>query len=81
MSGPNLPRQGTKQALLVSMLQRAKGASVGEISNATGWQANSVHSALSTFRKLGWIIVVDAVGAKNRYRLARSEAGTDKALI
>ena len=51
MSGPNLPRPETKQALLVSMLQSAKGASVRELSNATGWQAHSVRGFLSIQRR------------------------------
>lgn len=48
-AGPKLVsiRQGTKQALLIEMLQRPEGASIAEIVAATGWQAHSARGAIS----------------------------------
>ena len=47
--GPKLAsiRQGTKQALLIEMLQRPEGASIAEIVAATGWQAHSARGLIS----------------------------------
>ena len=40
-------RQGTKQALLIEMLQRPEGASIGEIVKATSWQVHTARGAIS----------------------------------
>ncbi|MEN8980993.1 MAG: DUF3489 domain-containing protein [Planktotalea arctica] len=40
-------RQGTKQALLIDMLQRPEGASITEIVEATSWQAHTARGAIS----------------------------------
>ena len=45
--GKNPARQGTKQALLIDLLARKTGATIGEIVDATGWQAHSVRGAIS----------------------------------
>jgi hypothetical protein len=37
----------TKQNIVLAMLRRAKGASVAEIMDATGWQAHSVRGFLA----------------------------------
>lgn len=60
---PERARAGTKQAVLVGMLSRDGGASIREIVEATGWQANTVHSALTTLRKGGRQISVEQMGA------------------
>ena len=69
-------RPGTKQALLVDLLQRDGGATVDEIGQATGWQAHSVRGAISGTlkRKLGLTIASETVDGRGRvYRIA---AGT-----
>src|SRR5262245_60736304 len=40
-------RPGTKQALLLDLLQRKHGASIAEVVKATGWQPHSVRGAVS----------------------------------
>ena len=47
--GPKLVaiRQGTKQALLIDMLQRPEGASITEIVEATSWQPHTARGAIS----------------------------------
>ena len=47
--GPKLAsiRKGTKQALLIEMLQRPEGASIAEIVAATSWQAHTARGAIS----------------------------------
>ena len=52
-------RQGTKQAMLIDMLQRPEGASITEIVEATSWQAHTARGAISGAlkKKLGLEIV------------------------
>ena len=46
-------RSGTKQALLLTLLTRANGAPMSEMTKATGWQSHSVRAALTGLRKRG----------------------------
>lgn len=63
------PREGTKQALFVSMLSRVSGATIQELVEETGWKANTVHAALSTLRTSGRQIAVEHAGGIRRYRI------------
>jgi hypothetical protein len=66
-------RTGTKQALLITMLRRAEGATMPEIIAATGWQAHSVRGAMSGAlgKKLGLVFVSARDDARGRvYRIA-----------
>jgi len=66
-------RQGTKQALLIDLIGRKTGATIGEIVEATGWQAHSVRGAISGTlkKKLGLAVVSETVQDRGRvYRLA-----------
>ena len=51
-------RSGTKQAQIIALLERPEGASVGEIVDATGWQAHSARGMISGAlkKKLGLAI-------------------------
>lgn len=44
---PPMPRAGTKLAILVSLLEREGGATIEEMSAATGWKAHSVRGVMS----------------------------------
>ncbi len=46
-------RPGTKQALLLTLLTRANGAAMSEMTKATGWQSHSVRAAITGLRKRG----------------------------
>lgn len=66
-------RQGTKQALLIDLIGRKTGATIGEIVEATGWQAHSVRGAISGTlkKKLGLAVASETVEGRGRvYRLA-----------
>lgn len=65
------PRAGTKQSLLIEMLRRAEGATMDEITNATGWQAHTARGAMSGAlgKKLG--LVVTSAKEENRGRVYR----------
>jgi hypothetical protein len=72
---PKLPtqREGTKQALLIAMLRAPTGATMGEITSATGWQAHTARGAMSGAlgRKLG--LVVTSAKEAERGRVYRIE--------
>lgn len=66
-------RPGTKQALLVDLLQRKEGATIAEAVKATGWQPHSVRGAISGTlkKKLGLAVASDKVAGRGRvYRIA-----------
>ncbi len=68
-------RPGTKQALLIDLLTRKKGATIEEIVEATGWQPHSVRGAISGAlkKKLGLAVTSEKVGGRGRvYRIAGS---------
>ena len=43
----------TKAGTILDMLQRPTGASIAELTKATGWQPHSVRAALTGLRKKG----------------------------
>ncbi len=68
-------RPGTKQALLIDLLKRKKGATMEEIVEAIGWQAHSVRGAISGAlkKRLGLAVTSEKVQARGRvYRIVGS---------
>jgi hypothetical protein len=68
------PRGNTKQAEMIALLQRAKGATLDELVAATGWQAHTVRGAMSGAlkKKLGLTIASEKVDNRGRvYRIGR----------
>ena len=71
-TSPPAVRPGTKQALLIDLLKRKKGATSEEIVEATGWQPHSVRGAISGAlkKKLGLAVTSEKVRARGRvYRI------------
>ncbi len=71
-TSPSAIRPGTKQALLVELLSRRKGATVTDLQKATGWQPHSVRGAISGAlkKKLGLTVTSENVGKRGRvYRI------------
>ena len=65
-------RENSKQAAIIKMLQRAKGATISQICEATGWQAHTVRGAFAGAlkKKLGLNIVSEkAEGRERVYRI------------
>jgi len=70
-------RQGTKQALLIDLLKRKKGATIEEIVEATGWQPHSVRGAISGTlkKKLGFAVTSEKPGdGPRRYRIVAPQS-------
>ncbi len=66
------PRAGTKQAALIAMLRAPEGATIEEITAATGWQAHTVRGAMvgALKKKLGLDVTSEKVEGRGRvYRI------------
>ena len=70
---PPTQRAGTKQAMLIAILQAQTGATMEEIVAATGWQAHSARGAISGAlgKKLG--LIVTSAKEADRGRVYRIE--------
>jgi hypothetical protein len=69
------PREGTKHAIMIAMLQRKNGATITEIVEATGWQPHTVRGAFAGAlkKKLGLNIISEKVDRRGRvYLIDRS---------
>ena len=71
-------RAGTKQAQIISMLQRPEGATVAEIADATGWLAHTVRGSISGAlkKKLGLPITAEKVEGRGTVYLLDAGART-----
>lgn len=67
--------KGTKQALLVGLLKRKTGATIDEVTNATGWQAHSVRGAISGTLKKKLGLTVESKVVVGRGRVYQIPAG------
>jgi hypothetical protein len=54
------PRAGTKQALMIGLLERPEGATVQQIAAATGWQHHTIRGAISGALKKKLGLTVEA---------------------
>ena len=71
-AGTTSVRPGTKLAIMISLLIRKSGATIVQLTDATGWQAHSVRGAISGTlkKKHGMIISSEAVSGRGRvYRI------------
>ncbi len=67
------PRQGTKEELVIGLLQRAEGATLAQIVEATGWQPHTVRGAFAGAlkKKRGLAVTSNKEsGAERVYRIA-----------
>ncbi len=71
-AGPSRP--GSKEALLIALLRRDNGATLGELVAATGWQTHSVRGAIAgrIKRRLGLAIRSEKTEAGRRYRIVEA---------
>ena len=70
------PRAGTKQAMLIALLQAPDGATMGEIVVATGWLAHTARGAMSGAlgKKLGLVVTSAKEEDRGRvYRIGRND--------
>jgi hypothetical protein len=65
------PREGTKLAQVIALLERAEGAGISELMSATGWLAHTTRAALTGLRKRGYTVELEkGTGTQeSRYRI------------
>ena len=71
---PPTTRAGTKQAMLIALLQAPEGATMEAIIAAMGWQAHTVRGAMSGAlgKKLGLIVISAKEEGRGRvYRISQ----------
>ena len=70
---PRKPRTNTKQAQMIAMLHRTKGATIEEMATELGWQHHTIRGAMAGAlkKKLGLDITSEKVERRGRvYRIA-----------
>lgn len=74
------PRAGTKQAMLIEMLQAPEGVTMEEITAATGWQVHTARGAMSGAlgKKLGLVVISAKEEGRGRvYRIIKKDRQPD----
>ena len=67
---PPLPRPGSKQALIISLLSKGSGATISSLIEATGWLPHTTRAALTGLRKRGFKVERSSDGAQGSlYRI------------
>jgi Protein of unknown function (DUF3489) len=65
------PRDGSKLALVIEHLQRADGATIADLTQATGWLPHTTRAALTGLRKRGYAVIRERIGAGDSvYRIS-----------
>ena len=72
------PREGSKLALVIEHLRRADGATIVDLTQATGLLPHTTRAALTGLRKRGYAVIRERIGAGDSvYRV--SDAPADRA--
>ena len=77
VQAPRAKREGTKQAVLIELLTRAEGATLPQMTEATGWQVHTVRGAMAGAlkKKLGLEITSEKqTGTDRIYRITNQAA-------
>jgi hypothetical protein len=67
-------KRGSKSEKVIALLKRDLGASLPEITKATGWLPHSARAVLTGFRKKGFAIDKAKVDGLTRYRITAEPA-------
>ena len=66
-----VPRDGSKLALVIEHLQRADGATINDLTQATGWLPHTTRAALTGLRQRGYAVIRERIGAGDSvYRIS-----------
>jgi uncharacterized protein DUF3489 len=69
------PRDGTKLAQVIELLRRADGATIVDLTQATGWLPHTMRAALTGLRKRGYAVIRERIGARDSvYRISDAPA-------
>jgi hypothetical protein len=80
---PSAPRDGTKLAQVIELLQRDDGATIDDLTAATGWLAHTTRAALTGLRKRGYAVAIDRSDKERGsiYRINSDPTLEDKATV
>ena len=59
----------SKKARLEGLLSRPRGATIGQLQSALGWQPHTIRAAISRLRKDGTEVILDRSGRTPAYRI------------
>ena len=62
----------SKRARLEGLLNRTRGATIGQLQRALGWQPHTIRAAISRLRKSGAEVSLDRNGKTPSYRIIRA---------
>jgi hypothetical protein len=69
------PQESSKLALVIEHLQRADGATIVDLSHASGWLPHTTRAALTGLRKRGYAVIRERIGAGDSvYRISDAPA-------
>jgi len=71
---PAFTPNASKTKMVVDLLSREQGATIGELIAATGWLPHTTRAALTGLRKKGYVIVKDKRDDATCYSIAANEA-------
>jgi hypothetical protein len=72
------PRAGGKLAWAIGLMQRSDGATISNLTEATGWLPHTVRAALTGLRKRGYAVVRERVDTKDSVYRISSRSTDDK---
>ena len=76
------PRAGSKLARVIDLLQRLDGATIPNLTEATGWLPHTTRAALTGLRKRGYAVVRARVGGGDSiYRIASADADGERFVV
>jgi hypothetical protein len=70
---PPQPQRRTKQALLLELIGREGGATLEELTSATGWLAHTTRAAITGLRKRGHDVRCERIDGVSRYMVGSSD--------
>lgn len=71
------PRSGSKQALVVALLSREQGATLADLTTATGWLPHTARAALTGLRHKGYALTSHKdKGSPRLYHIGVSPSGS-----
>ena len=74
-AGVATPRDGSKLARVIDLLQRSDGATIPNLTEATGWLPHTTRAALTGLRKRGYAVIRERIGAGDSvYRISDAPA-------
>ena len=76
------PRDGSKLALVIEVLRRADGATIIDLTQATGWLPHTTRAALTGLRQRGYAVIRKRIGAGDSvYRISDAPAHRGDAIL